>query len=75
MYNEKLIGLAEETSIKHYGHKIYRINNIYFYIMDYKNEEWISYIKDYDIFWQIEESEKFYNKMTKSVKIEKLTEK
>ena len=75
MYNEKLIKLAELTNLIYNYHPVYKIGDVYFYIMDFDEEEYISYTKYLDIFWELELSKDFYEKIINPVKIEILTEK
>ena len=63
MYNEKLIKLAELTNLIYKNHSVYKIGDVYFYIMDFDEEEYISYTTYLDIFWELELSKDFYEKI------------
>ena len=74
MYNEKLIELSNKTNIIYREHNIYELNDMYFYILQ-TEEEHIQWRYKDDIFWSIEESEEFYNKLVNPIKIEILSNK
>lgn len=74
MYNEKLIELSNKTNIMYKEHQIYELKDIYFYILQI-DEEYIQWRYKNDIFWNMEHSEEFYNKLMNPIKIKILTNK
>ena len=74
MYNEKLIELSNKTNIIYREHKVYELNDMYFYILQTEKEH-IQWRYKYDILWNVEESENFYNKLMNPIKIEILNNK
>ena len=74
MYNEKLIELSNKTNIMYREHQIYEFKAIYFYILQ-TDKEYIQWRYKNDIFWNMEHSEEFYNRLMNPMKIEILTNK
>ena len=74
MYNAKLIELSNKTNIMYRGHQIYELKDVYFYVLQ-TEEEYIQWRYKNDIFWNMEHSEEFYNRLMNPMKIEILTNK
>lgn len=74
MYNEKLIELSNKTNIMYKEHQVYELKDMYFYILN-AYEEYIEWRYKNDVFWHIEHSEEFYNRLMNPMKIEILTNK
>ncbi|MFQ9297675.1 MAG: site-specific DNA-methyltransferase [Clostridia bacterium] len=74
MYNAKLIELSNKTNIMYRGHQIYELKDVYFYVLQ-TEEEYIQWKYKNDIFWNMEHSEEFYNRLMNPMKIEILTNK